>query len=43
MVADLVQSYIAVRCKVYMKVHFLQSHLDFFPQNFGEVSDEHGE
>ena len=26
-----------------LKIHFLESHLDFFPENFGEVSDEHGE
>jgi hypothetical protein len=26
-----------------LKIHFLESHLDFFPQNLGEVSDEHGE
>jgi hypothetical protein len=25
------------------KIHFLESHLDFFPKSFGEVSDEHGE
>jgi hypothetical protein len=26
-----------------LKVHFLHSHLDFFPQNLGAVSDEQGE
>jgi len=26
-----------------LKIHFLESHLDFFPENLGEVSDEHGE
>jgi hypothetical protein len=26
-----------------LKVHFLGSHLDFFPENLGAVSDEHGE
>jgi hypothetical protein len=26
-----------------LKVHFLGSHLDFFPENVGAVSDEHGE
>jgi len=26
-----------------VKIHFLESHLDFLPQNFGEVSDELGE
>jgi hypothetical protein len=26
-----------------LKVHFLDSHLDFFPENLGAVSDQHGE
>jgi hypothetical protein len=26
-----------------LKVHFLGSHLEFFPENLGAVSDEHGE
>jgi len=26
-----------------LKVHFLHAHLDFFPSNLGDVSDEHGE
>jgi hypothetical protein len=26
-----------------LKVHFLDSNLDFFPENLGAVSDEHGE
>jgi len=26
-----------------LKIHFLESHLHFFPENLGEVSDEHGE
>jgi hypothetical protein len=26
-----------------LKVHFLGSHLDFFPENLCAVSDEHGE
>jgi hypothetical protein len=43
MVADLVQCYIAVGCNMSLKVHFLDSHLDFFPVNVGAVSDEHGE
>jgi len=25
------------------EIHFLHSHLDYFPENFGAVSDEHGE
>ncbi|GBN99295.1 hypothetical protein AVEN_25554-1 [Araneus ventricosus] len=26
-----------------LKIHFLQSHLEFYPENLGSVSDEHGE
>lgn len=26
-----------------LNLHFLHSHLDFFPANLGDVSDEHGE
>ena len=26
-----------------LKIHFLHSHLDFFPSNCGNVSDEQGE
>jgi hypothetical protein len=26
-----------------LRVHFLDSHLYFFPENLGVVSDEHGE
>jgi len=26
-----------------LKIHFLHSHLDFFPENCDAVSDEHGE
>ena len=30
-------------CNMSLKIHFLDSHLDFFPDNCGMVSDEHGE
>ena len=30
-------------CKMSLKIHFLHSHLDFFPSNLGAVSDEQGE
>jgi len=26
-----------------LKIHFLRSHLDFFPESCGAVTDEHGE
>jgi hypothetical protein len=43
MVADLVQSYKTMKWKVFLKVHFLQSHLYFFPEKLRAVSDEHGD
>ena len=42
-VQELLQSYEALGCKMSLKVHFLMSHMDFFPDNMGSVSDEHGE
>ena len=30
-------------CRMSLKMHFLHSHIDFFPPNNGDVSDEHGE
>lgn len=26
-----------------LKIHFIHLHLDFFPENLGQVSNEHGE
>ena len=42
-VSDLVNSYKAMGCNMSLKLHFLDSHLEFFPENLGAVSDEHGE
>ena len=36
-------SYKKLGCNMSLKIHFLDSHLDFFPENLGAVSDEHGE
>ena len=30
-------------CRMSLKIHFLHSHLNFFPQNLGAVNDENGE
>jgi len=38
-----IQSYKSLGCNMSLKIHFLHSHLDFFPSNLGDVSDEHGE
>ena len=43
MVADLLQCYKATGCSVSLKVHFLDCHLDFLPENLSTVSDEHRE
>jgi hypothetical protein len=42
-VERLLQSYEAMGRNRSLKIHFLHSRLDFFPQNLGAVSDEHGE
>ncbi|UYV75034.1 hypothetical protein LAZ67_12002195 [Cordylochernes scorpioides] len=42
-VNDLLLSYKAHGCNMSLKIHFLHSHLDFFPDNLGAVIDEHGE
>jgi len=42
-VQDLLTSYKAMGCNMSLKIYFLESHLDFFPENLGEVTDEHGE
>jgi hypothetical protein len=43
LVNNLLQSYQKLGCNTSLKIHFLHSHLDFFPENCGAVSDEHRE
>lgn len=43
LVKELLQAYHQLGCNMSLKIHFLHSHLNFFPQNCGAVSDEHGE
>ena len=43
LVLDLVDSYEQLECNMSLKMHFLFSHLNFFPLNCGGMSDEHGE
>ena len=40
---DLLTPHKVMECNMSVKIHFLESHLDFFPENLCEVSDEHGE
>ncbi|XP_077117201.1 uncharacterized protein LOC143773722 [Ranitomeya variabilis] len=42
-VNNLLTKYHKLGCNMSLKIHFLDSHLDFFPDNCGAVSDEHGE
>ena len=42
-VEELLSTYRALGCNMSLNLHFLQSHLDFFPGNMGSVSDEHCE
>ena len=42
-VNELLVAYEELNCNMSLKIHFLHSHLNFFPENLGAVSDEHGE
>jgi hypothetical protein len=42
-VQDRLSSYSAMGCNISPKIHFLESLLDIFPENLGEVSDKHGD
>ena len=43
MVDDMLKAYEQLGVHMSLKLHFLHSHLDFFPTNLGKVSDEQGE
>ena len=42
-VQDLLTSHKDMECNMSLKIHFLESHLVFFPENLGKVSDKHSE
>ena len=42
-VHEFLEAYGEMRCNMSIKIHFLHSHLDFFPDNLGQFSDEQGE
>ena len=42
-VQNLLRSYQKLGCRMSLKIHFLHSHLQFFPENLGMVSDIQGE
>ena len=39
-VAELLAAYKKMGCRMSLKIHFLHSHLQFFPENLEAVSDE---
>jgi hypothetical protein len=39
----LISSYSAVGCNMSLILHFLHHHLDFFPENLGIATNEHGD
>ena len=43
LVKKLIKSYQNTGCRMSVKLHFLCSHLDFFQENLGDFSEEHGE
>mgnify|MGYP004581398979 CR=1 FL=1 len=42
-VAEFLKAYEEMDCNMSIKIHFLHSHLEFFPENLGKLSDEQGE
>ena len=43
LVQNMLDNYRDIGANMSIKFHFLDSHLDRFPENCGDVSDEHGE
>jgi hypothetical protein len=42
-VKELPSPYCALGCNMLLKPHFLESHMDFFAGNMGDISDKHSE
>jgi hypothetical protein len=43
LVEQMIEAFRSMGCRMSLKVHFLHSHLNFFPPNLGAVRDEQGE
>ena len=43
LVKNMLTAYEALKCRMSIKLHYLHSHLDWFPENLGAMSDEQGE
>lgn len=39
LVKEMLKSFKVLGCKMSLKLHFLHSHLDYFPENLGDVSE----
>lgn len=39
----MLKNYRKIGAHLTLKMHFFKNHLDFFPRNLGQFSDEHGE
>lgn len=39
----MLEAFREINVNMSLKIHFLANHLDFFPDNLGAFSDEHGE
>lgn len=42
-VKDMINAYAAMKVNMSLKIHFLVDHLNFFPSNCGDCSDQQGE
>ena len=42
-VENMIEAFRRLSSRMSLKLHFLHSHLEFFPDNLGALSDEHGE
>ena len=43
LVKKLLTSMQEMQCSMSIKLHFLKSHLDYFPENLGDINEEQGE
>ena len=43
LVANMISAFHAMGCRMSLKVHYLHSHLNFFRDILGHISEEHGE
>ena len=40
---NMLRNFLEIEVNMSLKIHIMHSHLDFFPENMGAVSDKHGE